>query len=143
MPQVTVNIQGRGRLAKNLQTKIKKLHNATVVVGYSAPYALYVHESIEMELEGEPRTSHIGVYWGQPTRLGGQAQFLLKPFIEHKKDISNIVKNELRAGKTLRQALLTAGRILLKESKKLVPIETSKLRSSGFVHIEDSGVLLP
>lgn len=31
--------------------------------GYSAEYALYVHENMEQKLKGEPRPSGLGTYW--------------------------------------------------------------------------------
>ena len=51
--------------------------NTTVYVGYTAPYAAYVHECVEMKLYGKPRPSGRGVYWdplGQAT-----AKFLEMP----------------------------------------------------------------
>ena len=36
----------------------------TVEVGYSAAYALEVHEIMEPKRAGQPRPSGLGVYWG-------------------------------------------------------------------------------
>lgn len=44
----------------------------SVEVGFSAAYAGYVHENLEMKLKGEPRPSGLGVYWGPR----GEARFL-------------------------------------------------------------------
>lgn len=43
-----------------------------VEVGYSAAYALYVHENMEQKLKGQPRPSGLGVYWGPK----GEPKFL-------------------------------------------------------------------
>jgi len=32
-------------------------------VGYSAAYAIYVHENMEQKLKGQPRPSGLGTYW--------------------------------------------------------------------------------
>jgi hypothetical protein len=53
----------------------------TVTVGYTAAYAIFVHENVEMKLKGQERTPappHIGRYWDPAGR--GQAKFLEQPF---------------------------------------------------------------
>ena len=52
---------------------------ATVVyVGYTAAYAIYVHELVGMKLKGQPRGGgHKGKYWDPQGR--GQAKFLEEP----------------------------------------------------------------
>lgn len=58
-----------------------------VVVGYSADYALAVHENVEAKLRGRPRPSGLGEYWGPH----GEPKFLERPFRESKQEIINIV----------------------------------------------------
>lgn len=51
-----------------------------VEVGYTAPYALYVHEAVGMKLKGLPRRPsppHIGRYWDPQGRA--HAKFLEEP----------------------------------------------------------------
>jgi len=49
-----------------------------VTVGYTAAYAVYVHENVEMKLKGEPRNPpHKGRYWDPQGR--GQSKFLEEP----------------------------------------------------------------
>lgn len=52
----------------------------SVDVGYTASYALYVHEKVGMVLRGQPRRPsppHIGKYWDPQGQ--GQAKFLEAP----------------------------------------------------------------
>jgi hypothetical protein len=101
---------------------------AVVAVGYSTLYALYVHEDLTMN---HPR--------------GGQAKFLEQPARLMRKQLVDEVIAELakrrsitrNKGRTFAQALLRAGRLLEKESKKLVPVDTGFLWSSGFTMLEE------
>ena len=123
-------IEGVGRLAKRLQTVTRKMHSARVVVGYGdektvnasgTSYVAYVHEDLEME--------HL---------KGGQAKFLSEPAELHAKDIRDYIAMRLKKGATLKQALGDAGRILLGISKKLVPVDTGRLKESGFTAFEET-----
>jgi hypothetical protein len=58
-----------------------------VEVGYTAEYAAYVHENLEMKLKGEPRASGRGVYWGPK----GESKFLEKTVRENERAIVEIV----------------------------------------------------
>lgn len=54
--------------------------DTVVTVGYTAAYALFVHEKVGMVLKGQPRRPsppHIGRYW-DPQGVG-QAKFLEEP----------------------------------------------------------------
>lgn len=59
-----------GFLRASAFTRIKDKVN--VEVGFSAKYAVYVHENMEQKLKGQPRPSGLGVYWGPQ----GQPKFL-------------------------------------------------------------------
>ena len=65
-----------------------------VRVGYTAAYALYVHENVEMKLKGQPRpltsdgTSQ-GRYWDPQGR--GQAKFLENAYRENLAKIRSII----------------------------------------------------
>ncbi len=61
----------------------RKESEKSVIVGYSAGYALAVHENMEAKLRGKPRPSGLGVYWGP----SGEPKFLERPFREGQKDI--------------------------------------------------------
>jgi hypothetical protein len=54
-----------------------KSNPITVQIGYSASYAVFVHEKVKMKLRGKPRRGRkgrppLGVYWGP----SGRAKFL-------------------------------------------------------------------
>lgn len=62
-------------------------------VAYTAPYAVYVHEAVEMKLKGKPRPKNRGRYWdpqGQAT-----AKFLENPAKELRPTFFAICKEEM------------------------------------------------
>jgi hypothetical protein len=69
----------------------------TVIVGFGAAYALYVHENLEQKLKGEPRKSGKGVYWGPD----GEPKFLENALRRSNGDILKIVQKraKIRGGK--------------------------------------------
>lgn len=88
-----------------------------VVVGYSAPYALYVHENLEAHHDN------------------GQAKYLEQPARSMIDEMRLTVKSMLMAGKSLSQSLYRAGLLLQAASQKLVPVDTGVLKSSAFTKI--------
>ena len=86
----------------------------SVAVGYSAHYALTVHENLE---------SHHNV---------GQAKYLEQPAREYKDELAGVVVRAVKGGATLLQGLYLAGLRLQRESQKIVPIDTGNLRGSAF-----------
>lgn len=106
-----------------------------VVVGYTAAYALYVHENMEMKLAGLPRKPpHKGSYWDPQGQAG--PKFLEAPARELATEITGIVKKALTQGRTLAQGLLLAGLRLQRESMSRVPVDTGNLKNSAFTKIE-------
>lgn len=65
----------------------------SVVVGYESPYAVFVHENMEQKLEGEPRPSGLGVYWGPPQ---AGPKFLERAVEELEDEILRTVYNDAR-----------------------------------------------
>lgn len=94
------------------------LWKRTAQVGYAAPYAMYVHENLSM-----------------PHPRGGQAKFLEQPARMYAPQIAALVKADLAAGRTLDEAVLSGGKYLLAQSRKLVPVLTGQLKNSGFVRV--------
>lgn len=91
----------------------------TGVVGYSAAYAVYVHEDLE---------AHHDV---------GQAKFLEQPAREESDAIAGTISKALKAGRSMRDAVLLGCLYLLRISQPLVPVDTGNLRASGFVRIDE------
>ena len=109
-----------------------KSANASVLVGYTAAYAIFVHENMEVHA-GEPRRSGLGVYWGP---AGAGPKFLEAPAREMKSEIADIVKQAVKAKKTVAQGLVLAGLRLQRESMKRVPREYGNLVNSAFTRLE-------
>lgn len=54
-------------------------------VGYSAEYAIYVHENMEQVLKGQPRPSGLGTYWNP-----GGPKFLERAVNENAREVREI-----------------------------------------------------
>jgi hypothetical protein len=115
-------IEGLNRLVQQLRAKAAALKdmNVSVQVGYTAAYAVHVHENME--------TQH-------PV---GQAKFLEQPAREMSNNgqLGATVRKNLLAGKTMSQSLLIAGLLLQRESMKLCPVDTGALRASAFTRLD-------
>lgn len=98
--------------------KAKKDLDGAVLVGYTAQYAIYVHENVEAKHEV------------------GQAKFLEQPARELRPVLMKIVIEAVKAGRTILQGLLLAGLRLQRESQKLCPVDTGNLKNSAFTRIE-------
>lgn len=125
-----------------------------VVVGYTAAYSIHVHENLEMKWRGQPRDPRLretksgrhvipprprqynpkGLFW-DPQGVG-QSKFLEGPAREYSRELADLVRDTMAQGKTLLQALTLAGLLLLRESQKIVPVDTGNLKNSGFVRVE-------
>lgn len=97
----------------------KKDGNASVIVGFTQSYAIYVHENLEAR---------------HPV---GQAKFLEQPARELSGTITGIVAELLGKGKTMAQALLIAGLRLQREAQLLCPVDTGALKGSAFTQLEE------
>lgn len=115
MPQVTGSERVQAALkAKLLAMKLDK--DPSVVVGYTAAYALPVHERTD-------------VY-----HANGQAKFLEEPF--RTLPLGDLVLRAMKAGASLEQALLIAGLRLQREAMILTPVDTGNLKGSAFTELE-------
>ena len=89
-------------------------------VGYSAPYAVYVHEDL--------RANHPN---------GGQARYLEEPARRLRPEMRAKNKEILsRKKKSLEAACMAAGQMLLEASQALVPVDTGYLKSTGFISLD-------
>lgn len=158
-------VEGIKKLQSELrnQRKIAGSYDRTsVVVGYTANYALYVHENVEMKWKGLPRgggfsvskdgkvvvpkrvmdtgtisTTGKGFYWDPQGRA--QAKFLEAPFRQLGPELKVMIRKAVAGGATLLQALYMAGLRLQRESQLLVPVDTGNLKGSAFTQKEPSG----
>lgn len=61
-----------------------------VEVGFTAEYALFVHENMEQKLKGEPRPSGLGTYWNP-----GGPKFLENAVNENMQEISDLIEAQI------------------------------------------------
>lgn len=138
MPKVEGLKSVQKALSKSVREKIGLGNNQpSVIVGYTANYALYVHENIEMKGKGLPRRGPKakGNYWDPQGRA--QAKFLEQPARQLKKELAAIIVTAVKRGSSLLMALYLAGLRLQRESMKLVPVDTGNLKASAFTLRED------
>jgi len=111
-----MEIIGLKRLNQRLRRLLDQVAGSpSVVVGYGTNYAIYVHENLKAR------------------HVVGEAKFLERPARElsDSGELSDLVKQDLRLGRTLEQALLRAGLRIQRESQKRVPVDTGTLRASA------------
>lgn len=103
-----------------------------VVVGFTAAYAVYVHENVAMKLKGKPRTGKgaKGKYWDPQGKA--QAKFLESPFRSMKNELVNITALAVAKGASLQQGLYIAGLRLQREAMERTPVDTGNLKASAF-----------
>lgn len=66
-----------------------------VFVGYTANYALFVHELVAMKLKGLPRAApHKGLYWDPQGRA--QAKFLEQPAKDMASELRQTIVDEMK-----------------------------------------------
>lgn len=114
-------LQGYGHFQHAIRLRLQQsraMGQPRYTVGYDKSYAVYVHENLE---------AHHPV---------GQAKFLEQPARVHTNDMKTIISKSIKAGKTVRQAVLWAAQFLLRKSKELVPVDTGELKKSGVVFRE-------
>ncbi len=113
-----IKIEGMGKLlkaVKALEKRAVKDASESVTVGFVQTYAIFVHED---------RTAHHTV---------GEAGFLAKAATAFRPALAQDITNEVKGGKPLKRALLSAGRILLRAAQDITPVDTGALKGSGFV----------
>ena len=148
-----------------LQLQSRRHNNVGVIVGYSASYALYVHENQEMKWKGlprDPRKWHYhpdtgkqithrkkksvrdrkinpkGRYWDPQGR--GQNKFLETPFRVLRGTLINNVYTITKSlgiarGNGLDKGLYTTGLLLQRVSQELVPVNFALLKASAFTRL--------
>lgn len=101
----------------------------TGFVGYSAPYAIYVHENMEID-----HPLHVDGS-GSVRDCKGQAKFLEIPAREILPTVAGELAKMKRNKKGLRYSIQTILDRILRESRKLVPWMTGNLYRSGFTRL--------
>ena len=104
-------------MLQKLQRKAKEAE-ATVQVGFTQKYAVYVHENI-------------GSY-----HKVGQAKFLEVPARSLQTELRRIISEVYQQTGSMRQALLMAGYRLQREAQLLTPVDTSALKASAYTAMD-------
>lgn len=125
---------------KSLITKLNQLHahakkeaETEVHVGYTAAYAVYVHENKKMTLKGKPRPRRRGFYWDPQGKA--QPKFLEEPARTMLPELKRVVEEVTKATGSLEKGLLAAGLRLQRESQLKVPVNTGNLKNSAFTRM--------
>ena len=124
---IKIKVQGLKYVEKMLKHKRKLLGGKTsVLVGYGgvqAPYAVYVHENEDPDINY--------------TKVGTGPKFLSEaPFSV--RELAEVVSQSLKQGFSLTEALVEAGQLVLERSEPQVPLDTTALVKTGFVEPESS-----
>ena len=136
-----MNVEGVPKLIKALNHYVNRLvgqdKDKTVVVGFTAAYALYVHENMEMKLKGKSRRKPGKGYYWDPQGIAGP-KFLERPARElsNSGELGRILTSVVKGGKTVLQGLLVCGMRILREAQQRVPVDTGNLKASGFTRVE-------
>lgn len=80
-----------GNLRASAYTRKHPTSAGTVEVGYTAAYAVFVHENMEQTLKGEPRPSGLGTYWNP-----GGPKFLERALDENRAAILEQIRRRAR-----------------------------------------------
>lgn len=64
----------------------------SVDIGFTAPYAVAIHENMEQKLKGKPRPSGIGKYWGP----SGEPKYLQNAVTAKKSEVLRIVAEDAK-----------------------------------------------
>lgn len=118
--------------AKKLHKEFNRLaskagKSGDVIVGYTANYAVHVHENAKAEARRRLRAKGAGEQ---------QWKFLEQPLREFTKELIGIVATVVKRGGTLLMGLKAAGTRLQAESQRIVPVDTGNLKGSAFTKEE-------
>jgi hypothetical protein len=122
----------RRALAKRL-AKAQRENGTAAVVGYTAEYAVYVHENLEPAPDAKATA-----------RGAGQGKFLETPAREKGHEIGKVASQALRRGLPLEMALYRAGlRLQAISQDQYVPVDLGNLKASAFTRIEGARAFNP
>lgn len=129
--------------ATDLQRKLRAMGKyakieatGSYAVGYSASYAVIVHEDMEAahgEDYNEKYAAEIAAGTKHSRGPNQQAKYLETPFRRLSKQFGRIVEDTYKSTKSVMKGLLKCALLLLRESKKIVPVDTGVLKASAEV----------
>lgn len=114
-----IEINNMGKVLEALEKRrIKGAPRATLQVGYTAHYAIYVHEDL------------------QKRHIRGEAKFLTNAAKRCAAKMRIAIKREIDNRNGLEAGLQEAGKMLLEASNRLVPVDTGYLRQTGYYSVK-------
>jgi hypothetical protein len=116
--KATATVEGLQRLTAAAGRIRGRYQRVSVAVGYSAVYAVRVHEDLQMR------------------HTNGQAKFLEQPAREQAAEVAAAARQVIATSGSLLEGLKAGGQALLGYSQPLVPVDTGRLRGSGYVRVE-------
>lgn len=84
-----------GNLRASAYTRKAQDDPQAVEVGFTAAYAVFVHEDLEQTLKGKPRPSGLGTYWNP-----GGPKFLERSLRDNERAILEIVRARASVGES-------------------------------------------
>ena len=102
--------------------KHREIEFNSVIVAYTAGYALFVHENTEVNKAARAKKGQKAKFLEDPTRT-----------LANSGELGSIVTRVVRSGASIMKGLLVAGLRILRESDKEVPVDTGNLKGSGTV----------
>lgn len=130
------HIKGLKKYKAQLKDKIKQREaeaRRSVAVGYTANYALYVHENVQMRLAGKPRPNNRGSYWDPQGKAG--PRFLTGALRDNLPELRLTLNRVVKQTGSVTKGILAAGLLLQRKSQERVPVDTGNLRSSAFTRL--------
>lgn len=109
-----LKIEGLEDLRKAFKKEGERLKGTDQEVGYTANYAIYVHENLNA------------------THNNGQSKFLEEPLRTNSSQYVKLVEDLLKQGRTFEQALAILSLRVKRDSQQLVPVDTGNLKGSAF-----------
>lgn len=111
-------VNGVKKVTETFQRVSEQYQGAKYVIGFTAPYAVYVHENLNAR------------------HTNGEAKFLENATRLYAKAAAAMIANMLKNGKTVSQAVMAGGLVILGQAQKRCPVLTGRLKRSGFVKVE-------
>lgn len=122
---VKLKVDGIGAIEAALTKRAQMVRDNTLdkmVVGFTAPYAIYVHENLTAR-----------------HRIG-QAKFLEVAARKYQREIAEVVKRALASHTPLNSAIALGAIHLLRRAQQLCPVDTGFLRDSGYARVDHKQV---
>jgi hypothetical protein len=104
-----------------INKKTAKDYSKYVQIIYEAPYAVYVHEDLEMPHAPPTQAKYLETAMKQQSKSG---------------EMSRVITRHLKKGDTIGEAMKQSALKILEKSNELVPVDTGFLKESGKVVVK-------